>query len=100
MTPPEIWAALGVTKQGTMKLMQPLLDAGFDASGRHAKIGSLHPGMKQRNPTATIQSFTGNSGRTSFFMASRPLKNYYVKGQHVCFLSVRSLTLRCSSASC
>jgi Fic family protein len=29
MTPPEIWAALGVTKQGTMKLMQPLLDAGL-----------------------------------------------------------------------
>jgi hypothetical protein len=29
MTPPKIWAALGVTKQGTMKLMQPLLDAGL-----------------------------------------------------------------------
>ena len=29
MTPPEIWAALGVTKQGAMKLMQPLLDAGL-----------------------------------------------------------------------
>jgi cell filamentation protein, protein adenylyltransferase len=29
MSPPEIWAALGVTKQGTMKLMQPLLDAGL-----------------------------------------------------------------------
>jgi DNA-binding MarR family transcriptional regulator len=29
MTPQEIWDALGVTKQGTMKLMQPLLDAGL-----------------------------------------------------------------------
>jgi len=27
MTPSEIWDALGVTKQGTMKLIQPLLDA-------------------------------------------------------------------------
>ena len=27
MTPQEIWDALGVTKQGAMKLMQPLLDA-------------------------------------------------------------------------
>src|SRR5436190_3016620 len=29
MTPQEIWDALGVTKQGAMKLMQPLLDAGL-----------------------------------------------------------------------
>lgn len=29
MTPQEIWAALGVTKQGAMKLLQPLLDAGL-----------------------------------------------------------------------
>ena len=29
MTPQEIWDALGVTKQGTIKLMQPLLDAGL-----------------------------------------------------------------------
>ena len=29
MTPQEIWDALGVTKQGTLKLMQPLLDAGL-----------------------------------------------------------------------
>jgi Fic family protein len=29
MTPPEIWDALGMTKQGAMKLMQPLLDAGL-----------------------------------------------------------------------
>jgi Fic family protein len=29
MTPQAIWAALGVTKQGAMKLMQPLLDAGL-----------------------------------------------------------------------
>ena len=29
MTPQEIWDALGLTKQGTMKLMQPLLDAGL-----------------------------------------------------------------------
>ena len=29
MTPQEIWDALGVTKQGAIKLMQPLLDAGL-----------------------------------------------------------------------
>jgi Fic family protein len=29
MTPQEIWNALGMTKQGAMKLMQPLLDAGL-----------------------------------------------------------------------
>lgn len=29
MTPQEIWDALGVTKQGALKLMQPLLDAGL-----------------------------------------------------------------------
>ncbi|HZI30954.1 MAG TPA: Fic family protein [Candidatus Binatia bacterium] len=29
MTPQEIWDALGMTKQGAMKLMQPLLDAGL-----------------------------------------------------------------------
>ena len=29
MTPQEIWGALGVTKQGAIKLMQPLLDAGL-----------------------------------------------------------------------
>jgi Fic family protein len=29
MTPQEIWDALGVTKQGAMKLMQPLLDTGL-----------------------------------------------------------------------
>jgi Fic family protein len=29
MTPQEIWDALGVTKQGAMKLMQPLLEAGL-----------------------------------------------------------------------
>ena len=29
MTPHEIWDALGVTKQGAIKLMQPLLDAGL-----------------------------------------------------------------------
>ena len=29
MTPQEIWDALGMTKQGVMKLMQPLLDAGL-----------------------------------------------------------------------
>jgi len=29
MAPQEIWDALGVTKQGTIKLMQPLLDAGL-----------------------------------------------------------------------
>jgi Fic family protein len=29
MSPPEIWDALGITKQGAMKLMQPLLDAGL-----------------------------------------------------------------------
>ncbi len=29
MTPQEIWDALGMTKQGTMKLMQPLMDAGL-----------------------------------------------------------------------
>ncbi len=29
MTPQEIWDALGVTKQGAMKLMHPLLDAGL-----------------------------------------------------------------------
>ena len=29
MTPQEIWEALGVTKQGAIKLMQPLLDAGL-----------------------------------------------------------------------
>ena len=28
-TPQEIWDALGITKQGAMKLMQPLLDAGL-----------------------------------------------------------------------
>ena len=27
MTLPQIWDALGVTRQGAMKLMQPLLDA-------------------------------------------------------------------------
>lgn len=29
MTPQEIWDALGLTKQGALKLMQPLLDAGL-----------------------------------------------------------------------
>jgi Fic family protein len=29
MTPQEIWDAIGVTKQGAIKLMQPLLDAGL-----------------------------------------------------------------------
>jgi len=29
MTPQEIWDALGVTRQGAIKLMQPLLDAGL-----------------------------------------------------------------------
>ena len=29
MTPPEIWDALGMTRQGAIKLMQPLLDAGL-----------------------------------------------------------------------
>lgn len=29
MTPQEIWDALGMTKQGAMKLMQPLLDSGL-----------------------------------------------------------------------
>jgi len=29
MTPQEIWGALGVSKQGAIKLMQPLLDAGL-----------------------------------------------------------------------
>ena len=29
MTPQEIWAALGMTRQGAIKLMQPLLDAGL-----------------------------------------------------------------------
>lgn len=29
MTPREIWDALGVTRQGAIKLMQPLLDAGL-----------------------------------------------------------------------
>jgi predicted transcriptional regulator len=29
MAPQEIWDALGVTKQGAIKLMQPLLDAGL-----------------------------------------------------------------------
>jgi len=29
MTPHEIWEALGVTRQGAIKLMQPLLDAGI-----------------------------------------------------------------------
>lgn len=41
MTPQEIWDALGVTKQGAIKLMQPLLDAelirrvGTRKSGRY-----------------------------------------------------------------
>jgi DNA-binding MarR family transcriptional regulator len=29
MSPQEIWDALGVTKQGAIKLIQPLLDAGL-----------------------------------------------------------------------
>lgn len=29
LTPQEVWAALGVTRQGAMKLIQPLLDAGL-----------------------------------------------------------------------
>ena len=29
MAPMEIWAALGVTRQGAIKLMRPLLDAGL-----------------------------------------------------------------------
>jgi cell filamentation protein, protein adenylyltransferase len=41
MTPQEIWDALGVTKQGAIKLMRPLLDAdlvrrvGTRKSGRY-----------------------------------------------------------------
>lgn len=29
MTPQEIWGALGVTRHGAIKLLQPLLDAGL-----------------------------------------------------------------------
>jgi len=29
MTPQEIWNALGISKQGTLKLLKPLLDAGL-----------------------------------------------------------------------
>lgn len=29
LTPQEVWAALGVTRQGAMKLIPPLLDAGL-----------------------------------------------------------------------
>ena len=29
MTPQEVWDALGVSRQGAMKLMQPLMDAGL-----------------------------------------------------------------------
>jgi len=39
MTPPEIWAALGVTRQGAIKLLQPLLDAGLVKRAGTRKTG-------------------------------------------------------------
>jgi predicted HTH transcriptional regulator len=39
MAPPEIWAALGVSRQGAMDLLRPLLDAGV-----MEKLGSRKTG--------------------------------------------------------
>ncbi len=39
MTPQQIWAALGMTKQGAMKLMRPLLDAGLVQRVGTRKVG-------------------------------------------------------------
>jgi DNA-binding MarR family transcriptional regulator len=39
MTPQEIWDTLGMTKQGAIKLMQPLLDAGLVRRGGTRKSG-------------------------------------------------------------
>jgi len=43
MTPQEIWDALGVTKQGAIKLMQPLLDAGLVSLVGTRKSGRYIP---------------------------------------------------------
>jgi predicted ArsR family transcriptional regulator len=39
MTPQEIWDALGMTKQGAIKLMEPLLDAGLVQRVGTRKVG-------------------------------------------------------------
>ena len=39
MAPQEIWAALGVTKQGAIKLMLPLLEAGLVRRADKRKSG-------------------------------------------------------------
>jgi len=43
MTPREIWDALGVTRQGAIKLMQPLLDAGLVSLVGTRKSGRYIP---------------------------------------------------------
>jgi len=48
MTPQEIWDALGMTKQGAMKLMQPLLDAGLVQRVGTRKVGRYI--LSQTNP--------------------------------------------------